>query len=156
MNRWDWYEEQGNTMGFKLTLPGAKQPYTARITDAGYDLFSPIDVVVPGLFRIENTTATKIDTGVQLEVPVGYYVQIADRSSMGSKLVHCLGGIVDSSYRGNLIVCLANLSFYDYQIKTGDRIAQFLVIPIYKPELVQLNNLSQTDRSDGAFGSSGI
>ena len=80
------------------------------------------------------------------------------RSGMGFQ--HGIGlsngvGVIDSDYRGEISVGLMNLSGEDYTIRPGDRIAQLMVVPVVRPELVQVDALDETERGAGGFGSTG-
>lgn len=145
--------------------------------DAGYDLFATEDVVVPSLFsvcvnwlkacvffqqyktlwdeKLDGIFATKIKTGVCVSIPANHVGLIWDRSSVGQKLIKVFGGVIDSTYTGEIMVCLTNFSFHDYHIKAGDKIAQ-MVIQEYKSfEIEEVEELEQTERGDGGFGSTG-
>lgn len=154
----------------KLLVDHAKIPAKSKPTDAGYDLYAAEDIVVPGLFSqvmytclnsFDSSTqppkgqATKVSTGVALELPQGQVGLIWDRSGLGSKLIKVFGGVIDENYRGEIIVCLANFSFWDYEIKRGDRVAQLLVQYVSNVPIIQVDNLTESERNDSGFGSSG-
>jgi dUTP pyrophosphatase len=168
-------------MKFKKLDPRATAPFKARPTDAGWDLYAMEDTTIPSLIKQQcsiliswtfgaatrflfsktvdvddsfNCIATKIPTGIAVQLPEWHVGMICDRSGMGSKLIKVFGGIIDESYRGDVTVCLANFSFHDYQVKAGDRIAQLLVIPV-SSEIMTEAELSETDRDSKGFGSSG-
>lgn len=142
--------------------PDAKLPYKARYTDAGYDLYSIDNVVIrPG----EIAT---ISTGIAIEIPPSYVGLIWDRSNLGSKGIHRLAGVIDSSYRGCIKVCLVNLKISDYltpdnkgllhdayEIKAGDRIAQIIFQKYEELIIKEVDKLSDTDRGTNGFGSTG-
>ena len=100
----------------------------------------------------------KIPTGLKVEVPKGYGLCIFNRSGMGSKGV-LLGnsvGIIDSDYRGEIFVPLMYLGDNDcYQIRKGDRIAQCTLIPMPEIDWIWADELDETERGDGGFGSTG-
>jgi dUTP pyrophosphatase len=82
--------------------------------------------------------------------------RILDRSGLAIKNgIHCLAGVVDSSYRGECKVVLINLSSETYKIEKGDRVAQMLIQPVEICEVKEVNQLSQTIRGEGGFGDSG-
>jgi dUTP pyrophosphatase len=133
-------------------------PTKAHKSDAGYDLYSPIDVV------LEPGKPTKIPTGVALKLSDNIFSGImcpntvgliCDRSSMGSKGIKVMGGVCDSSYRGDVTVCLTNLTNQPYEIKSGDKIAQILFLPVLNPRIQEIDNLEETERGSKGFGSSG-
>ena len=87
-----------------------------------------------------------------------YVALVFVRSGMGFR--HGIGlsngvGVIDSDYRGEISVGLVNLSGEDYTIRPGDRIAQLMVVPVVRPELVQVDALDETERGAGGFGSTG-
>lgn len=143
-----------------LTLPNAKLPHRAHEGDSGMDLYAPEAVVLqPGIPRF-------VDTGVVLELPRGYEGQIRSRSGLTKKgLTACSGlGTVDSSYRGNIGVTLLwhaspdNGAADTWTLEAGSRIAQLVIMPVPRVELVEVESveqLSKTERSDKGFGSSG-
>lgn len=150
------------TTFYKKLYPDAIAPKRSKDGDAGLDLFAREDIVVPSLPRelildgvYSNHHVTKIDTGIAIQLPQGHVGLIWDRSSMGSKLLKTLGGVIDETYRGSLIVCLVNLSFKDYHVKAGDKVAQLIIQKYEKCDLVETDELSETERKDGGFGSSG-
>jgi dUTP pyrophosphatase len=97
---------------------------------------------------------TKVPTGLYMAIPEGYYGQIFDRSSMGSKGKHVFGGVLDSSYRGNVMVCLYN-SGAPYWVKKGDRIAQLVILPVPEVKWEVVDKLDNSERGENGFGSSG-
>ena len=104
----------------KKLHPNAKLPTKANKTDAGFDLYAlDSNIVLSSNSCCDSngtTVATKIKTGISLEIPEGYYGLILDRSSVGSKLIKTLGGVIDCGYRGDITVCLANLSNLSFSI----------------------------------------
>lgn len=99
-----------------------------------------------------------IRTGVKVAIPEGYVGILASRSGLGVKrgLSVAQGvGVIDSDYRGELLVPLHNRANHREQIKFGDRIAQLLIIPVIQPELVIVEELDETERGEDGFGSTG-
>jgi dUTP pyrophosphatase len=100
-----------------------------------------------------------IATGFAFAIPVGYEVQVRPRSGLALKNgITCLNapGTIDSDYRGEIKVILANLGEEDFVIKTGDRIAQIVVAPVIQAAMVEVDALDTTARGAGGFGSTGI
>jgi dUTP pyrophosphatase len=100
-----------------------------------------------------------ISTGFAFAIPVGYEVQVRPRSGLALKNgITCLNtpGTIDSDYRGEIKVILANLGEEDFVIKTGDRIAQIVVAPVIQAAMVEVDALDTTARGAGGFGSTGI
>ena len=127
---------------------GAYAPERAHPTDAGLDLRSPIETKVPARGNVV------IDTGVAVAIPEGYVGLITSKSGMMLKGITSRGTI-DSSYRGTIKAVLYNASGYDYTIAEGDKITQLVILPIATPEIVVVDELSETDRGTGSFGSTG-
>ena len=129
--------------------PDAKVPLVATEHAAAFDLHS-----------IENATLqpgeTKaIGTGLALEIPKGFACYIRDRSSMGFKGIHSFAGLLDSDYRGEYKIVLHNTTKEPFTINKNDRIAQGSIKEYYTPEFEIVENLSETQRGTGGFGSTG-
>jgi dUTP pyrophosphatase len=134
---------------FKPLHPDAVFPSRATPESAGLDLYATQAYSIPS-FSVQN-----IPIGLSAEIPRGYFGKIFDRSSIAMKQVITLGGIIDSDYRGELIVILFNLSSETYHIQKGDRIAQMICSPYIGYSYVETNELSFTQRGTKGFGSSG-
>lgn len=124
-------------------------PKYAHPGDAGMDLFSretrTLEFGEPHLFKL----------GFATEIPEGYVGLIKDKSSLGSRGITVLGGVIDYAYRGEYGVVLVNTSEREYLIKPGDKIAQLLIVPVVTAELEEVQELNKTRRGDGGFGSTG-
>lgn len=132
---------------------GAYMPTYAHEDDAAADLYALTDMTVPA-----KSVGNKVHTGVYLELPENWCAHIAPRSSIGAKTSLRLSnniGIIDPSYRGELIVLYDNISDSDYYIKAGDRIAQMWVEPVHRFKPKQVEAVASSERSEGAFGSTG-
>jgi dUTP pyrophosphatase len=116
---------------------------------AGYDLISPIDVILSPF----NITYISLDMASEFSSEL--VAVIKDRSSMAKRGIHVLGGVIDSDYRGKWAVLLYNCSSVPVQINAGDRIAQFLLVKISNEPVTQVSELSVTERGEGGFGSTG-
>ncbi|WP_397591642.1 dUTP diphosphatase [Sphingorhabdus sp.] len=100
-----------------------------------------------------------VATGFAFAIPDGYEVQVRPRSGLALKHgITCLNtpGTIDSDYRGEVKVILANLGEEDFVINTGDRIAQIVVAPVTQGIMVEVDALDDTDRGTGGFGSTGV
>jgi dUTP pyrophosphatase len=122
---------------------------------SGMDLraFTAEDVVMPPLGR------AKIPTGLFVEIPPGYEGQVRPRSGLALRsgvTVLNSPGTIDSDYRGELEVILVNLGSESFRVKNGDRIAQMVISPVFRPEIAEAETLSETQRGAGGFGSTGI
>ena len=134
---------------------GLPLPDYATPDAAGMDLLAAVEedvVIAPGERKL-------ISTGLKMAIPPGYEGQVRPRSGLalrhGVTLLNT-PGTVDSDYRGVVAVILVNLGNEDFTIRRGDRIAQMLVCPVSRAELVERESLSSTLRSDGGFGHTGI
>jgi dUTP pyrophosphatase len=120
---------------------------------AGMDLRSAQDKVIG-----PQATAV-VRTGLKMVVPEGYEIQIRSRGGMASKGIFVTNGpgTVDSDYRGEIMVVLTN-SHYDqaFHIKRGDRIAQAVFAPVLRGELVEVQDVDETERGEGRFSSTGV
>jgi dUTP pyrophosphatase len=119
---------------------------------AGYDLYAAEDeVVVCGTRKL-------IKTNISMEITPGYYGRIAPRSGLAYKSgIDVLAGVIDSDYRGDIGVILYNTDKnIDFEIKKGDRIAQIIFEACYSATLNTVENLDNTLRQDGGYGSTGI
>lgn len=135
---------------FKLVGYGAKPPFRKRDTDAGIDLYVNIGqrlLVNPGETR-------RLPTGVAFEIPATHFGDIRARSSTTLRGL-AVAGVVDSSYRGECFILVTNMNAELVAIEDGERLAQMLLMPVPKCELVEVDVLSETDRGAQAFGSTG-
>ena len=100
-----------------------------------------------------------IPTGIKIEIEKGYEAQIRPRSGMSIKhgitLINCIGTI-DADYRGEVCVPLVNLSKEEFTVKRGDRIAQMVIAPVAFADIEVVEQLSDTERASGGFGSTGM
>lgn len=106
------------------------------------------------IFDVDHLT-TKVPTGIALEIPFGSYGQINDRSGLGSKAIKVFGGVIDSEYRGDITVCLMNFAFRNYEVKAGDRVAQIIFKKYENHDFEEATELSNSERNEKGFGSSG-
>lgn len=137
----------------KKIKENAKLPEYAKEGDAGMDLFSTEKyVLMPG-------QRTLVSTGLQVEFPIGYELQIRPRSGLalkkGISLVNT-PGTIDAGYRGEIGVILINLGQEVVEILPGDKIAQAVLNKFETAEIVESIELSETSRGEGGFGSTGF
>jgi len=107
---------------------------------------------------LEPMARMVLPTGLRLEIPAGYEVQIRPRSGLAAKFgltIPNAPGTIDSDYRGPLGVILANLGADPYTIRHGERIAQMVVAPVVQARFGVVQALGETARGDGGFGSTG-
>lgn len=130
-------------------------PRFATVGSAAMDLCACIDADV----TIAAGGRTIIPTGIAIALPSAEYVAlICARSGLASKFGITMAngvGVIDSDYRGELKVALHNSSDVDYTIHDGDRIAQLMVLPVVQPALQFVEELDETARGEGGFGSTG-
>jgi len=130
--------------------PKAQLPVYFYEGDAGMNLFALEDIVIPTLQRVS------VRTGIAMAIPTGYVGLILDRSSVAAKYgIHHFAGVIDSGYRGEILVVLYNSTTEDYKIAAGDKIAQMLIQPVASPELLEVKELVDSERAQGGFGSTG-
>ena len=122
---------------------------------AGMDLYANVekDVVV------NEGTIKLIPTGISIELPVGFEAQIRPRSGLalkyGISFVNT-PGTVDSDYRGEINVIMINFGDKPFTVKRGDRIAQMVINKIETPEIIEVEELNDSSRGKGGFGSTGV
>ena len=134
----------------KKLKESATIPTRATDTDAGYDLYSTSDGTIPAGGR------KVVGTGVAIAIPPPYYGRVAPRSGLAVKKgIDVLAGVIDAGYRGEVGVVLQNLSSEDYLFKKGDRVAQLILEQSNSIAWVELDELEDSTRSDGGFGSTG-
>lgn len=119
---------------------------------AGLDLKAFIQTAV----TLKPLERKLIPTGIKMEIPVGYEVQIRPRSGLSLKKgLMAILGTIDADYRGDVGIIVINLSNEDYVINPGDRIAQMVLAPVAQAELLPALFLTETERGEGGFGSTG-
>ena len=129
-------------------------PTKAHDTDACFDIYASLDEGI----SIRPHRTRKIPVGFSTEIPHGYYAAVYARSGLGInkglRPANCVG-IIDSDYRGEIIVAIHNDS-HSYQIiYPGDRIAQFVLMERFLCDWEEVKELDETDRGEGGFGSTG-
>ncbi len=136
----------------KLLHPQARPPARGREGDAGYDLSCVEPFVLrPGERRM-------VATGVAIALPPGVAGLVMPRSGLAHRHgIACVNspGLIDPNYRGELRVILVNHGEEMFRAHAGDRIAQLLLVPYWTPELRVVDELPESERGDGGFGSSG-
>lgn len=134
----------------KKLHPDAKLPTYAHKWDAGMDIFTLENVTInPG-------ESVGIKSGLVFEVPEGYVGLLWDKSGLSIKHgLKILGGVLDSGYRGELIVGMINLGKEPYTFEKGHKLTQMLIQPIVITEIEEVEELSESDRGVGGLGSTG-
>lgn len=152
-------------LGMRIKLDeGAKMPTKAYAADAGFDIYSREDKVVPA------RGSAIFDTGVHIDLPMVYINRcvltepttkfltagvLASKSGLNVKHNITSEGIIDISYTGSIVVKLYNHGDTDYEVKKGDKISQLLIVPILPVELELVDELVGGERGNNGFGSSG-
>jgi len=125
-------------------------PSFAHSTDAGMDFYANHDVL------IEPGQRVLIDTGIAMAIPEGYVGLIWDKSGVAAKRgLKTLAGVIDAGYRGEVKVALFNTGTEEQTFAFGEKIAQMLIQKVEQPILETVAELSDTDRGEGGFGSTG-
>jgi dUTP pyrophosphatase len=133
--------------------PDAKMPTKATDGSACWDLYSneEVKLTTSNPYKVQ-----KIHTGISIEIPDGYFLDIRPRSGLSGEgvIITNSPGTIDSDYIGEVIILLASLA-YTHIIDKGDRICQCRLVPIIPIEWVEVDKLSETERGEGGFGSTG-
>ena len=139
---------------YKVLNELAQEPTRGSDYAAGYDLYAATDVE----YVIYPHTTLLIKTGLAFELPDGYFGAIFARSGLASKKglrpANCVG-VVDSDYRGEVMVALHNDTDYQVAVEPGERIAQLVLMPYESMTFEKVEELDETDRGEGGFGSTG-
>lgn len=138
-----------DSLQIKLLRQEANFPTRGSNKAAGYDLYSCEEVTLPQM------GIAKISTGIAIAIPDCHYGRIAPRSSLGVKGVMVHAGVIDSDYRGEIVVVLQNLGQNAYVVHKQDKIAQLIIEKISTPTIVQVSELDDTLRGEKGFGSTG-
>lgn len=151
----------------KMLSSSAKPPTRSSAFAAGYDLYASKEATVPAWGKV------LVDTDISIAVPANTYGRVAPRSGLASKhSIHTGAGVIDADYRGPVKVLLFNLSGTAFEVAAGDRVAQLIVervsrsmlnqpdltadrSKIYTPEVMVVEQLEETVRGAGGFGSTG-
>ncbi len=139
-----------NNVVVQLLNELAKMPTRANENDAGFDLYSTVDTIIP------NKERKTVNTGIALQMPEHLAGLIWPRSGLSVKSgIDVLAGVIDSGYRGEIMVCLYNTSSENVHIKCGDRIAQIIFQEVPRVSLLLSDSLGSSQRGSNGFGSTG-
>lgn len=128
---------------------GAYMPTRAHQTDAGLDLYAMEAKVIPA------RGSEVFDTGVHIELPKGTAGFLKSKSGLNVKHGITSEGVIDVGYTGSIVAKLYNNSDQDYEVKAGDKITQLVILLIVTPPLFVVDELDDTERGEGGFGSTG-
>lgn len=127
----------------------AKLPTRAHHDDAGIDLYAlGVHTINPGETKI-------IPTGIAIEIPYGHVGLIWDKSSIGSKGIKVMGGVIDAGYRGEVAVVMHNLTTSSYTFEANHKVAQMLIQKVEMLDIEEVEMLDDTNRGASGFGSTG-
>jgi dUTP pyrophosphatase len=148
---WKTWEDHVLQYKVKRLTPDAKLPIKSTEQAAGLDFFASDD------FLIEPNKVTMVKTGIAAEIPQGFWGFTRPRSGMGTKFGIAISSssTIDSDYRGELMFPFTTHKNESYQIHKGDKIGQMMILPVPVVEVVEVEELSGTQRGEGGFGSTG-
>lgn len=139
---------------FKKLNDLAKIPTRGSKFSAGYDLYAATDEDI----QIPPHSTVKIGTGLAMELPIGWFGAIFARSGIATKRglrpANCVG-VVDADFRNEVLVALHNDTSETMTVQAGERIAQLVILPYQDIDFKEVNELHDTDRGMGGFGSTG-
>tara|TARA_Y100000310_G_C20634678_1_gene790539 strand:+ start:770 stop:1192 length:423 start_codon:yes stop_codon:yes gene_type:complete len=139
------------TIRIKRVDKEARLPQYAHPGDAGMDFFSNEEVILKAGER------KLVPTGISMAIPDGYVGLFWDKSGIASKFgIKSMAGVIDAGYRGEIRILLHNLSSDEFKIEKGMKIAQMLIQPVEQKELIEVDDLEETERNTGGFGSTGL
>ncbi len=128
-----------------------KTPGYAHEGDAGLDIYS-----AEKNYNLKSGERKRFLTGIKMEIPNGCVGLVWDKSGLASKRgIKTMAGVIDSTYRGEIIIILINLGNEDYLVEKNTKIAQMLIQKVEQVEIEEVENLEKTERGDGGFGSTG-
>ncbi len=132
--------------------PAAIIPAYKKHGDAGFDLYTTRTITIP-----PRSTAI-LPTGLAFAIPEGFEMQVRLRSSTGLKtplIIPNAPGTIDSGYRGEVGIVVRNLSDTAFTVNKGERIAQGILAPVFTASFVEVDQLPESERGDGGYGSTG-
>src|SRR5208283_3029391 len=138
----------------KLLRPGAKAPTIAHPgEDLGYDIYAAEDVTIASRGNAVVPTGIAIELTMDSGEPLGALLR--DKSSMAARRLALTGGVIDAGYRGEIKVLVENLGELDAEIHAGDKLANLIPYPVLTTPVETVEELTQSSRNTGGFGSSG-
>lgn len=143
--------EEENTIKVKRFMNGVLLPKMGSAAAAGMDFYQPESVV------IEPHQTQYVTLGLAMEIPKGYMLMLAPRSSMSKTplVIHNSFGVIDADYRGEIKGIFKNTSDDEYLIQKGDRLLQGILVPVGALKLLEVDELTETARGAGGIGSTG-
>lgn len=135
----------------KRLRDGARLPAYSTAGATGLDLHACLDEPM----RLGPGEIVRIPTGIAIAIPPGYVGLIRDRSSLAVEGLHTVAGVIDSDYRGEVLIAAHNAASRELTLQPGERIAQMLILPCPQARVVEKQELPPTVRGSGGFGSTG-
>jgi dUTP pyrophosphatase len=144
---------EAGTVRVKLLRRGARLPVRATANASGFDLYACLE----GAAYVDiGPDVTLVPTGIALEAPAGYDLQVRPRSGLSRQGVNVTLGTIDADYRGEIFVSMHTFGTREsYRVQDGDRIAQLVVGRLADVAMVEAEELSDSGRGDGGHGSTG-
>jgi dUTP pyrophosphatase len=133
----------------KKIIENAQLPTKHNRNDAAFDLYAVNELKIPA------GTTDIVHTGICIEIPNGFFGKIESRSSLAKRGIFCTAGVIDSGYRGEVMIVTNNMSQENYLVKQGDRVAQMIIHRVEDFEILSSENLDENLDRGGGFGSSG-
>lgn len=144
------------TIYFKRAAHNIILPCYSHISDSGMDVRAYLPEQPTRVLLCKGETMT-IPTGISAVIPKGFEIQVRPRSSLSKRGILTHFGTVDNGYTGEIKIILSNLGEDDFIIKNGDRIAQFVISPVFSAAIhAMVGEMPNTDRGAGGFGSTGV
>lgn len=128
---------------------GAKMPSKAHDIDAGFDIFTPYEFMLPA------GGSEAVDTGVHMIIPDKYCGLVVSKSGLNTKYDIKATGLIDSGYTGSIVIKLQNHGDRDFHFHKGEKITQIIILPVPEVTLHTIYSLPDTERGANGFGSSG-
>lgn len=142
-------EEKPVVLKYKKLDARAKEPSRANSSDAGLDIYALERTYIPaGQWRA-------VRTGLAFEIPEGWHLQVHTRSSYAKVMIRCHLGIIDAGYRNEVMVIVYNHGWEDFIVDGGHKFCQFLLLPVPNVVLQEVTALTESERGQRGFGSSG-
>lgn len=135
----------------KKLRPGARLPEYATAGAAGLDLYACMEAPM----AIPPGAGILVTTGVAVAIPPGHVGLVRDRSSLAVAGLHTVAGVIDSDYRGEVMIAIRNAGASQATVDPGQRVAQMLILPCPRADVEEMEELPATARGSGGFGSTG-
>jgi dUTP pyrophosphatase len=143
-------EPRLDLLSFKRLDPNAVLPTRGSLLAAGLDIYALEDLTIPPGDRVLART------GLAVAIPEGYYGRLAPRSGLATKQgLDTLAGVIDADYRGEILCLLYNAGDETIQLSAQSKICQLIIEKIITPDAAWADDISDTERGDGGFGSTG-